>query len=53
MLQAVIFGAGHANYPQQPAYARVVEIFLPAVGFGLIFLAALLAIGVPWLYMGA
>jgi hypothetical protein len=38
-LQAVIFGAGHANYPQQPSYARVVEIFLPAVGFGLIYLA--------------
>jgi len=39
VLQAVIFGAGHANYPQQPSYARVVEIFVPAVGFGLIYLA--------------
>ena len=38
ILQAVIFGAGHANYPQQPPYARVVEIFIPAVGFGLIYL---------------
>lgn len=39
IVQAVIFGAGHANYPQQPSYARVVEIFAPAVGFGLIYLA--------------
>jgi hypothetical protein len=39
ILQAVVFGAGHANYPQQPSYARVVEIFVPAVGFGLIYLA--------------
>ncbi len=39
IVQAVIFGAGHANYPQQPSYARVVEIFVPAVGFGLIYLA--------------
>jgi membrane protease YdiL (CAAX protease family) len=30
VLQALIFGAGHANYPAQPSYARVVELFLPA-----------------------
>ena len=38
ILQAVIFGAGHANYPAQPAYARVVELIIPALGFGLIYL---------------
>jgi len=26
VLQALVFGASHANYPQQPPYARVVEI---------------------------
>ncbi len=38
ILQAVIFGAGHANYPAQPAYARLVELIVPAIGFGLIYL---------------
>lgn len=38
VLQAVIFGAGHANYPAQPAYARLVELIVPALGFGLIYL---------------
>lgn len=39
VLQALIFAAGHANYPAQPAYARVVELIIPALGFGLIYLA--------------
>ncbi|HQP44631.1 MAG TPA: CPBP family intramembrane metalloprotease, partial [Thermoanaerobaculales bacterium] len=38
VLQALIFGGGHANYPAQPAYARLVELILPAVGFGLLYL---------------
>jgi len=38
LIQAVIFGAGHANYPMQPAYARIVELILPSIGFGLIFI---------------
>jgi len=38
ILQALIFGAGHATYPNSPAYARVVELFIPAVAFGLIYL---------------
>ncbi|MCA9742141.1 CPBP family intramembrane metalloprotease [candidate division KSB1 bacterium] len=38
ILQAIVFGAGHANYPAQPAYARLVELILPSIGFGLIFL---------------
>ncbi len=38
IIQALIFGAGHANYPQQPAYARVVELIIPSLAFGLIYL---------------
>ncbi len=38
ILQAVIFGAAHANYPNQPAYARLVELILPSIGWGLIYL---------------
>ncbi len=39
ILQAVIFGAGHANYPAQPAYSRLVELIIPALGFGGLYLA--------------
>jgi len=39
ILQALVFGAGHANYPTQPSYARVVELFLPAVFWGVLYLA--------------
>ncbi|MFV2071866.1 MAG: lysostaphin resistance A-like protein [Thermoanaerobaculales bacterium] len=38
VLQAVIFGAGHASYPAQPAYARLVELIIPALGFGGLYL---------------
>ncbi len=38
ILQAAIFGAGHANYPAQPAYARLVELIIPALGFGGLYL---------------
>ena len=38
VVQILIFGAGHANYPAQPAYARVVELVLPSVIFGLLYL---------------
>lgn len=38
ILQALIFGAGHASYPVQPAYARVVELIIPSIGFGLVYL---------------
>jgi Type II CAAX prenyl endopeptidase Rce1-like len=38
VLQAIVFAAGHANYPQQPAYARVVELSLPALGWGVVYL---------------
>jgi len=36
ILQAVVFGASHANYPQQPAYARVVEIFPTYLAWGVV-----------------
>lgn len=38
ILQAVIFGAGHANYPAQPAYARVAELVIPSLAWGLVYL---------------
>lgn len=38
VLQAVVFAAGHANYPQQPAYARVVELTVPALLWGVVYL---------------
>ena len=38
VLQILIFGAGHANYPAQPAYARVVELVVPSIIFGLLYL---------------
>ncbi|MEX0939725.1 MAG: CPBP family intramembrane glutamic endopeptidase, partial [Candidatus Babeliales bacterium] len=39
ILQAIIFGAAHANYPSQPAYARLVELIIPSFVFGGIYLA--------------
>ena len=36
VLQALVFGASHANYPQQPAYARVVEIFPTYLAWGIV-----------------
>jgi hypothetical protein len=38
IVQAIIFGAGHAPYPTQPAYARPVELILPSIGFALLYL---------------
>lgn len=38
ILQAAIFGAMHANYPQQPAYARIVEMIIPFVLYGIIYI---------------
>jgi hypothetical protein len=38
VVQAVIFGAAHAAYPVQPAYARPVELFLPSLLWGLVYL---------------
>lgn len=38
ILQAVIFGAAHANYPAQPAYARLVELLADSALFGAVYL---------------
>jgi len=38
LMQALIFGAGHANYPSQPSYARLVELIVPSFVFGGIYL---------------
>ena len=36
-MQAIVFGAGHAPYPNQPAFARPVELIIPSIGFGLLY----------------
>ncbi len=38
ILQALIFGAAHANYPAQPAYARLIELTLFSFVFGGVYL---------------
>jgi len=38
VVQAIVFGSGHAPYPNQPAYARPVELIIPSIGFGLLYL---------------
>jgi hypothetical protein len=38
VLQALIFGAAHANYPGFPSYSRLVELVGPAFVWGLIFI---------------
>jgi len=38
VIQALVFAASHANYPQQPSYARVVEIFPVFLAWGVIVL---------------
>lgn len=37
LLQAVIFGGAHANYPAQPSYARLIELILPSIAFGMLY----------------
>jgi len=38
VLQAIIFGAAHANYLAQPAYARLIELIIPSFIFGGMYL---------------
>jgi len=38
VVQSLIFAAAHANYPSQPAYARLVELIIPSIIFGLLYL---------------
>ncbi|MFC1842693.1 CPBP family intramembrane glutamic endopeptidase [Candidatus Dependentiae bacterium] len=39
ILQAIIFGAAHANYPAQPSYARLLELILPSFMFAGVYLS--------------
>lgn len=36
--QAIVFGCAHATYPQEPSWARPVELFLPSIVWGLVYL---------------
>jgi hypothetical protein len=38
VLQAIVFGSAHANYPNEPAYARLVELIVPSFIFGGLYL---------------
>lgn len=38
LVQIVIFGAGHASYPSIPSYARLVELIVPSLIYGFIYL---------------
>lgn len=38
LLQTLVFGAGHANYANQPSYARVVEMVIPFTIMGIIYI---------------
>ncbi len=38
IVQALIFGSGHAGYANQPAYARVVELIIPSFAFGALYI---------------
>lgn len=38
ILQAIVFGAAHANYPVQPSYARLVELLIPSLLWGALYL---------------
>lgn len=37
IVQALVFGACHANYPNQPFFARLVELIIPSFGFGILY----------------
>jgi len=38
VLQAIVFGAAHANYPGFPSYSRLVELVVPSLIWAAIFL---------------
>lgn len=38
IVQAVIFAGAHANYPGQPGYSRLVELIIPSLVFGGLYL---------------
>lgn len=46
IIQILIFGAAHANYPTQPAYARLVELIAFSSIAGVIYLKCGLLVGI-------
>ncbi len=38
LFQTLVFGAAHANYPNQPSYARVLEMIIPFTIMGIIYI---------------
>jgi hypothetical protein len=46
VLQVIIFGAAHASYPMQPAYARLIELIIPSCIFGGLYLYFGLLVGI-------
>ena len=38
VIQSLIFAGAHANYPSYPAYARLVELIIPSIIFGILYL---------------
>ncbi|WP_049629279.1 CPBP family intramembrane glutamic endopeptidase [Cellvibrio sp. pealriver] len=44
IVQALVFAGVHANYPNLPGYSRLIELFIPAIVFGLVYLRFGLAI---------
>lgn len=38
IVQCLVFAAAHASYPNLPGYSRLVELLLPALVFGLVYL---------------
>ena len=38
VIQALIFGSGHAGYATQPYYARLVELIIPSFMFGALYI---------------
>jgi hypothetical protein len=44
VVQAVVFAGVHANYPNLPGYSRLIELFIPAIVFGVVYLRFGLAV---------
>ena len=38
IIQALIFAGAHANYPSYPAYSRLVELVIPSIFWGFVYL---------------
>ena len=38
ILQALIFAGANANYPSYPAYSRLVELIIPSIFWGFVYI---------------